>query len=193
VGGVDSSTSSRCSTPIPDTHGVIMIGEIGGQAEERETRVHQANMKKPAPRSSPAPRPLRKNAMGHAGAFIAGGKGTAKEKAGGRSKRARAKVAPTAGRTWARRFSRCSSYLRFSAALTARDVLRSCAIAPKRTLSIIKRDASRSTKRRHHRALEKEGFKIVALTAVDPDRLAEARGFYAVHRERGFTTSSPSS
>jgi succinyl-CoA synthetase alpha subunit len=80
VAGVDFIDVLSLFNADPDTDGVIMIGEIGGAAEIKAAEWIKANMKKPlAAFIAGAAAPEGKR-MGHAGAIISGGKGTAKEK-----------------------------------------------------------------------------------------------------------------
>ncbi|MFH0902493.1 MAG: succinate--CoA ligase subunit alpha [Pseudomonadota bacterium] len=80
VKGLDFIDVLRRFEEDPETRAVLMIGEIGGSSEEEAAAFVKSSMKKPVAGficGQTAPPGKR---MGHAGAIISGGKGTAKEK-----------------------------------------------------------------------------------------------------------------
>jgi succinyl-CoA synthetase alpha subunit len=80
VGGLDFVDALTLFNEDPNTDAVMMMGEIGGTAEESAAAYIKANMKKPVAAfiaGTTAPPGKR---MGHAGAIISGGKGTASDK-----------------------------------------------------------------------------------------------------------------
>jgi len=80
VNGTSHLDCLRMFEEDPDTEAVIMIGEIGGNAEEEAALFARDHMSKPvAGYIAGATAPPGKR-MGHAGAIISGGKGTAAEK-----------------------------------------------------------------------------------------------------------------
>jgi len=80
VNGLKHIDVMRMFNDDPDTDAVIMVGEIGGEDEESCARWIKWNMKKPVVGFIAGVTAPPGKRMGHAGAIISGGKGTAAEK-----------------------------------------------------------------------------------------------------------------
>jgi succinyl-CoA synthetase alpha subunit len=80
VNGLKHVDVMRMFNEDPQTEAVIMVGEIGGSDEEECARWVKANMRKPVVGFIAGVTAPPGKRMGHAGAIISGGKGTAAEK-----------------------------------------------------------------------------------------------------------------
>ncbi len=80
VNGLKHADVLKLFNDDPDTDAVVMIGEIGGSDEENAAHWARQNMKKPVVGFIAGVTAPPGKRMGHAGAIISGGKGTAQEK-----------------------------------------------------------------------------------------------------------------
>jgi len=94
VAGMDHVTALRLLNDDPNTDAILMIGEIGGNAEEKAAAFIRDHVKKPVAAFIAGVTAPSGKRMGHAGAIVSGGTGSAKDKIAA-LEAAGIKVAPT--------------------------------------------------------------------------------------------------
>ncbi len=80
VRGMDFIDCLELFEADPETHGILMVGEIGGSDEEAAAEYIQSEVDKPVVAYIAGVTAPPGKRMGHAGAIVAGGKGTAEDK-----------------------------------------------------------------------------------------------------------------